>query len=167
MKRKAKTMGSDLSLTQLGKLKGQNRFVYHHDLDCLFPVTVLDIAMAGCALKARVVPVGGIGEVEICVGDLLTEDEANVAIQQKVAREQFDQHYREVTRHHYLTQRRAAFILMAEKVCEPDELALLRGEAPEGNFQKAGDGFMRKHTERLLKRKYELSTGTNYEDNDY
>lgn len=154
-------------LTELAKLSGQVRVLEHDGMGVYYPVTIGRVGLVGCNLKAEVTPVNGVGSVEVCLGDLLTLEEANKAIENETIEQEINQELQEVVGLYYCSERRAAFVRLVERLATPEELAKLKEEVnTAGNLRMANDHFIRQNAERLIRQSRELPTKLRDDDED-
>lgn len=155
-RRQQKTTPAKLDPFNLEQLVGQTRLVDVDGEGVYYPVTVTKIEISNCAIKAIVTPIGGIGDFEICLGDLLTKAEAHQVIEEKTQYALAEAEYEDIMCGGYIQQKRAAFLKMLEKEITQDEIDLMQEDLAERNsgLKKCSESFIREHSRRIIGKKY-------------
>lgn len=115
------------------------------------PVKVNEITFDGCGVKAEVVPVNGLGTVSVCVGDLLTLEQAKDYLDNQEREDRVDYAMKSF-RNGYMRQRRAAFAALVDAECSEEEKSNLIEEYE--SLGKLTDRELQNEAEMILRKKF-------------
>lgn len=161
-RRVKKADAGQITLRQVEDMIGSKYHLLDEDYDDMaFEVLVQDVLVESCGIKALVIPVAGKGERYVCLSELLTEEQLDAKLEGDTVTELIDNEIREITRHYYCRERRAAFIEFVESYLDKEELEKLTEEAG-GSLKKVGDHFIRTQATRLVNRKHGREVSSSY-----